>query len=400
MGASDVSDAVRNYLDNAATSWPKPEAVYGAMDDYARNVGAAAGRGDYRAAITASEIVNQCRRQLMRLVGATTADSIAFFANGTAALNAAILGVVREGDHVVTSTIEHNSVLRPLDELRRQGKIRLDIIPCDGNGNVDISQMLDRIDNETSLVSLAHASNVTGAVQDVAAIGQHLRDSQTLFLCDAAQSLGYLNIDVQTMGINLLAAPGHKGACGPLGTAMLFVDNKALHRIRPTLFGGTGSISESLQMPTQMPEMLEPGNLNVPAIAGWNAGLAWLLSQDKVAQQRSSKTLCERFRQRFADFDHGIAIIGESLPIVSVVIRGGELGVIGSLLAGEYGIDVRHGLHCAALIHDSLRVAHPSDTDKYEGTLRFSAGHFTSPDQIDAAAEAMQDICEVLLTGR
>ncbi len=386
----------RNYLDHAATSWPKPEAVYVAMDRYARDVGAAAGRGDYRASRLGSEIVSSCRRQLMNLVNAAQASEIAFFPNGTAALNAAILGSVRPGNHIVTSAIEHNSVLRPLADLHERGVIRLDIIDCDREGYVDIQQMLDCIDDKTAMVALAHASNVTGAVQDIATIGAALRDTSTLYLCDAAQSLGYLPVDVREWGIDLLAAPGHKGACGPLGTGMLYVSTKAATRLKPTTFGGTGSVSESLRMPSKLPDMLEAGNLNVPAIAGWLAGLEYLGSRNVESLNVESLgakrlALCNQMARAFASVQGGFAIVGRELPIASLLFDEWDPGLIGSLLDSEFSIDVRCGLHCTALIHRFIQKA------PYQGTLRLSAGHFTEIEQIDAAAMAINDLAVELL---
>ena len=404
MGASPVNASVnapqRSYLDHAATSWPKPEAVYVAMDKYAREVGAAAGRGDYQASRLGAEAIASCRRRLMELVNAPQANDIAFFSNGTAALNAAILGSVRAGDHVVTSAIEHNSVLRPLADLQERGVIRLDIVDCDHEGYVDLQQMLDRIDDKTAIVALAHASNVTGAVQDVGIIGARLRDTPTIFLCDAAQTLGYLPVDVRGLSIDLLAAPGHKGACGPLGTGMLYVSSKASSRLKPTTFGGTGSVSESLRMPSKLPEMLEAGNLNVPAIAGWLAGLEYLRSLDVVTRDAGRLSLCQQMTRLFFDVPNGFAIVGRELPIASFVFDDWEPGLVGALLDSEFSIDVRCGLHCAALVHRYLQREKPGGVGnsgaECRGTLRLSAGHFTRIEQIDAAAAAINDLVSEL----
>jgi cysteine desulfurase/selenocysteine lyase len=398
MGASVVSQPPRIYLDHAATSWPKPESVYTAMDRYSRDIGAAAGRGEYRSAREAGEIIASCRRRLMQLIGAAEAKQISLFSNGTAALNAAILGVVRQGDRVVTSMLEHNSVLRPLEALRQSGQIQLEIVGCNEYGRVDIDRMLELIDEDVALVALSHASNVTGAVQDIQAIGERVRDLPTLFLCDAAQTLGYLPIDVRAMGIDLLAAPGHKGACGPLGTGLLYVSHKATGKIRPTHFGGTGLDSESLAMPHQLPEMLEPGNLNVPAIAGWNAGLDFLQSQDHAIEARNRLALCEHLQSRYREFEFGLAMIGEVLPIASLVFEEVAPSVVGALLDSEFSIDVRCGLHCAALIHGPINTARkdrrPSSLAPYQGTLRISGGHGTTIEEIDAAADAVLEIMQ------
>src|SRR5690606_31563500 len=176
--------------------------------------------------------------------------------------------------------------------------VRLDIVGCDASGQVDPAEVLARVTPRTRLVAISHGSNVTGAVQDVAAIGQQLQTTETLLLCDAAQTLGYLSIDVQALGIDLLAAPGHKGACGPLGTGMLYVSPKAQSRLRPTIFGGTGSSSQSLEMPAAMPGMLEAGNLNVTALAGWDAGLEALAEEPAEDRQRRCGELADRSEER------------------------------------------------------------------------------------------------------
>ncbi len=223
----------RIYLDHAATSWPKSAAVLDAMNRFARDCGAAAGRGGYRSAAEADRIVTQTRRAIARLVGAKSADCISLHSNGTAALNAAIHGVVRPGDHVVTNAAEHNSVLRPLHFMQQHQQVRLTVIPTDDDGFVDTAQLLEAVTDETRLVTLTHASNVTGAVQPIVAVGQALKNRPALFLCDAAQTFGSLAVDVVAAGIDLLAAPGHKASGGPLGTGFLYVTQAAHEQIVP-----------------------------------------------------------------------------------------------------------------------------------------------------------------------
>lgn len=382
----------RLYLDHAATGWPKPESVYQAMDRYARDYGAAAGRGAYSSGVAADQIVASCRRRLARLVGATDPRQVAFFSNGTTALNAAIFGLLRPGDQVVTTAIEHNSLLRPLESLRFDANVSLEIVPCDEFGRVDPQAILDRVTRQTRLVAVSHASNVTGAVLDIATIGKALRGTETLLLCDAAQTLGYLPIDLPEFGIDLLAAPGHKGACGPLGTGLLAVSPKTLEQLRPTIFGGTGSVSESLVMPDAMPARLEPGNLNVTALAGWDAGLAWLASDDPAARADRLGQLAQLLRQTAADLP-GIRPIGaDRLPILSLTFAGTDVGLIASLLDTEYGIEARSGLHCAPLIHRQLGSS-PG------GTLRISAGHSTTPEQMLRFGTALREIVTELGIG-
>jgi len=383
------SELPRVYLDHAATGWPKPERVYAAMDRFARSTGASAGRGGYRSAAIADEVIASCRRRLARLIGADQPQRIAFFSNGTTALNAAIGGVVSAGDHVVTTVTEHNSVLRPLQWLSRERGVRLDIVGCDASGQVDPAEVLARVTPQTRLVAISHGSNVTGAVQDVAAIGQQLQATETLLLCDAAQTLGYLSIDLQTLGVDLLAAPGHKGACGPLGTGMLYVSSKAQPRLRPTLFGGTGSSSQSLEMPASMPGMLEPGNLNVTAIAGWDAGLEALAEEPAENRQRRCSELADELRRGLSALPGTHAIIGNRLPIASLTFEQLDVSLAATLLDTEFGIEVRSGLHCAALIHDALGTA-PG------GTLRLSAGHTTTASDIAQATTALAEILQEL----
>jgi cysteine desulfurase / selenocysteine lyase len=384
--------AARVYLDHAATGWPKPERVYEAMDRFARQTGAAAGRGAYRSATLADEVVASCRRRIARMVGVSDPARIAFFSNGTTALHAAIFGTVRDGDHVVTTAIEHNSVLRPLEWLRENRGVVVDVAPCDAAGRVDPADVLGLVKPQTRLVAISHASNVTGAVQDIAAVGRQLASGETLLLCDAAQTLGYLPIDVSTLGIDLLAAPGHKGGCGPLGTGMLAVSEKASAWLRPTLFGGTGSASESLDMPRKMPMMLEPGNLNVPAIAGWAAGLDELAKISPQRHAESQSAIATQLHQAVSSIA-GVSVIGgDRLPIVSMTFDGADIGLVATLLDTEFGIEVRSGLHCAALIHRYLGTSP-------HGTLRASGGHGTTDDQIRRLGDAIAEIAAELGIG-
>ena len=313
----------RIYLDHAATSWPKSAAVLDAMNRFARDCGAAAGRGGYRSAAEADRIVTLTRRAIAKLIGAESAECVSLHCNGTAALNAAIHGVVRPGDHVVTSAAEHNSVLRPLHFMRQHQQVRLTIVPTDDVGLVDAGEMLEAVTEETRLVALTHASNVTGAVQPIAAVGNALKNRPALFLCDAAQTFGSLAIDVAASAIDLLAAPGHKASGGPLGTGFLYVAKAAHDQLVPWVQGGTGSQSESLEMPTAMPSKLEAGNLNVPALAGWLAALGELQACDRDLRFEHARALAEKLHQTL-DSIHHIRVFGRAcdLPIASIAVEG------------------------------------------------------------------------------
>ena len=268
----------RIYLDNAATSWPKPPAVLQAVSDFYNDVGSAAGRGASNASMCSNEIVQTTRRSIAEYLNAADANEIIFCNNGTDALNKAIFGFVNDGDHIITTTTEHNSVLRPLSYLKTHRNCVVTQIPCDGQGAVDLQKLEESISSETSLLVVNHASNVTGTIQQVREIGQLAARHDVLFLLDAAQTLGATPVNVQAIGCHLLAAPGHKGLLGPLGTGILYINHSIAEQVRPIIFGGTGTNSASDIQPEKLPEKFESGNLNVPAIAGLGAGLNFLLS--------------------------------------------------------------------------------------------------------------------------
>jgi cysteine desulfurase/selenocysteine lyase len=386
-----VSAQQRIYLDHAATSWPKSESVLQAMDRFARTCGAAAARGGYRSAAEADRIVAMTRRAIANLIGANQSESVSLQPNGTAALNAAIHGVVRRGDHVVTCAAEHNSVLRPLRHLELHREVRLTVVPVDDSGRVDADQMLEAVTDETRLVTLTHASNVTGAVQPVGEVAQALKNRPAIMLCDAAQTFAALPIDVAASGIDMLAAPGHKASAGPLGTGFLYVASELHKEIVPAMQGGTGSQSESLEMPTTMPSMLEAGNLNVPALAGWLEALNELTSSEKMeARTRHAAARAERLYQGLRSIDT-VRVFGScgELPIASIAIDGLSPGDAATILDAEFGIETRAGMHCAALIHDALGSAP-------EGTLRISGGHTTTAEEIEAVIEAVANIVTTL----
>lgn len=383
-----MNEHPRIYLDHAATSWPKSEAVIEAMADFMRNCGAAAGRGGYASAARADSVVATVRRQIASLIGAESSECISFHSNGTAALNAAIHGVLRNGDHVVTCASEHNSVLRPLNFLRHRGEATVSVVPTDESGRVDPQQLIEQIEPNTKLVTLTHASNVTGAVQPIAEIADALRDRETLLLVDAAQTLG--TIDVKVEGIDLLAAPGHKATGGPLGTGFLYVAPRAHDHVIPFIQGGTGSQSESLGMPLAMPGKLESGNQNVPALAGWSVALQELIDEGIQSRSATAAELSKYLHDSLRSIE-SVRVYGQpgELPIASVSIDGLAPTDAAAILDAEHGIETRAGMHCAALIHKFIG----SET---EGTLRISAGHTTTKSEITAATNAIRAIAVAL----
>src|SRR4051794_6478479 len=252
----------RIYLDNAATSWPKAEAVYGAVDHYQRQLGAPAGRSSYAEASDVERMIGSCRKKIATLIGATDPFRIVFTFNGTDSLNLALHGLLRPGDHVVTTVCEHNSVLRPLRFLA-QRDITTTYVPCDGHGYIDADAIREAITSKTRLIALIHASNVTGAIQSAEAVGKIAADHGVFFVLDAAQSLGHVPIDVTSLGCHLLAAPGHKGLLGPLGTGVLYIAPSVEQQLLPLRQGGTGTKSDEDRQPDSLPDRYESGNLNV-----------------------------------------------------------------------------------------------------------------------------------------
>lgn len=375
----------RIYLDNAATSWPKPESVYRSVEDYMRNNGSGLGRTTGADATDLSGVVSRLREAIKQLVGSKK-SAVLFTFNGTDSLNMAIHGCLESGDHVITSAAEHNSVLRPLRFLEDSGKIQVTRIPCDANGRVEPREVLEQVGPRTKLVALTHCSNVTGVINPVKEIGQNLADSQTLFLVDAAQSLGTHPIDFDDAQIDLLASPGHKGLYGPLGTGILAVSPKAQQILRPVRQGGTGASSESDVHPISYPEGFEAGNHNVPGLIGLNAGVEFLaeVGINRIAEHKAQ--LVHRFLEKVGQCS-GIELVAEgqgaSSGIVSfnLPLPATELAAI---LDSSFGIQIRAGYHCASLIHPYIGTS--------TGCARISFGYFNTEQDADQVADALIEI--------
>jgi selenocysteine lyase/cysteine desulfurase len=389
----------RIYLDHAATSWPKAKGVAEAMVEFLTNVGTSASRGNHASAMKANELTRSLRSNLTRFVNAESADCLSFHSGCTSALNAVIHGLVGpshtigSGSHLLTSAVEHNAVLRPMLVAAKSANASMEEVPSDANGCLQADKVIEKINDATRMVALSHVSNVTGAVQPIADIGKAISQinqsrnasNQILFLCDAAQSLGYLPIDVQELGVHALAAPAHKGCGGPPGIGMLYLSQEWHNRIQPWMQGGTGHDGRSDAMPPSMPQKLEPGTMNLPAIAGWLAAM-----DSMAAWQESTTELAERSQQlhRGLNAIDGVQLFGlpGPLPIASLDF-GPDLPPddAAAILDTEFGIEVRSGHHCAARIHKHLGTASA-------GTLRISGGHGTNPEEIDAVIAAVAEI--------
>ncbi|HZL88271.1 MAG TPA: aminotransferase class V-fold PLP-dependent enzyme [Pirellulaceae bacterium] len=381
----------RIYLDNAATTWPKPETVWQAVDDYQRQLGAPAGRSAYHEAAEVERLIGQCRQQLAALLGADGPQRIVFTLNGTDSLNQAIHGVLRPGDHVITSVCEHNSVLRPLRHWQDHGDVRVTYVRSDGSGYINPDDVRQAIQPRTRLIALVHASNVTGAVQRLADVGRMAREAGVLFLVDAAQSLGHVPIDVTQMHCDLLAAPGHKGLLGPLGTGALYFAPGVEQQLVPTRQGGTGTRSDEDIQPTSIPDRYESGNLNVAGIVGLNAGVAEVQRRGLDAIGEHERQLTERLLAGLAEI-RGVTLYGprsyepgRRVGVVSFNLNGFEPQELAALLDSTRSIQVRAGIHCAPRMHQALGTSP-------RGTVRFSVGMFNTMEDLDAAVEVLREI--------
>lgn len=380
----------RIYLDNAATSWPKPTEVYDAVDRWQRTNGAAAGRGVSAAAQETDRAVEQSRRAVAALLGTPHFKNVVFTLNGTDSLHLAIQGLIRPGDHVVTTVVEHNSVLRPLKALGDPRGVAVAHVGCDAEGVVAAKAVLDAINSKTKFVVVSHASNVTGALQPIAEIGAELRKRDITFVVDGSQTLGEVPMNVETLGCDLLAASGHKGLLGPLGTGILYIRPGVEERLKSLRTGGTGTESGSLLQPKQLPEKYEAGNLNVPGIIGLGEGARWIARQGLDNLRQRSLELTRRLLAGL-EAARAISIVGprraeQRVGLVSVVVDGYDPQEVAAILAGHYGIETRAGLHCAPLMHRALA------TETRGGTLRFSLGPLNTADEVDALTTALGEI--------
>jgi cysteine desulfurase family protein len=375
------------YLDNAATSFPKPEPVYQALDSVARSSLANPGRAGHKMALAAEALLDDGRHRLNQLFNGVAPERFVFTLNCTDALNMAFKGVLADGDHVITTDLEHNSVSRPLRALELAGRITLTRLPSDGGGTLDPDAVRKAITPRTRLIALTHASNVLGTVQPVAEVGAIAQERDVLFIVDAAQTAGVLPIDVRAMHIDLLAFPGHKGLFGPTGTGALYVGPRV--GLRAWREGGTGGDSSSETQPKELPYFLEGGTPNVLGVAGLSAGVRWIEQRGMDTIHHQELDLLAHLWTRLDELP-GIRVLGHRDPArrvatVSFVTEAMSATDLGGILDQSFDIAVRPGLHCAPYIHRAAGT-YP------EGAVRVSPGPFNTRDDIDLLAEALRQI--------
>lgn len=374
------------YFDNAATSWPKPPGVAEAMVHFLDAVGANPGRSGHRLAVEAARIVYGAREALAELFNAPDPLRVVFGANVTEALNLALWGLLCSGDHVITSSMEHNSVMRPLRALERQG-VEVTVIQCSPEGSLDPADVEAAIEPNTALIVLNHASNVVGTLLPVAAVGRIARRYGLMLLVDAAQTAGAYRIDVLADAIDLLAFTGHKSLYGPMGTGGLVIGEQVdSARLQPLKRGGTGSRSQWEEQPDFLPDMCESGTLNAVGLAGLEVGVRWVLKQGVETIRAHEVALAQQMIDGLRDIP-GVTVYGgqdaaRQTATVSFNIRGMEPSEVGLRLDEEYAIMCRVGLHCAPAAHRSLGTF-PT------GTVRFGLGAFSTTEQVEAGVDAV-----------
>lgn len=375
------------YLDHAATSWPKPPTVMIAMQQAMNEAAANPGRGSHMMAVKASRVLFETRMVLAKLFHVKNANDIIFTANTTMALNMAIKGLLQPGDHVIATMIEHNSVRRPLEYLKRTHGITVDYVKVNGNGELDAADIRLALEHPTKLVVCSHSSNLLGSILPVAEIGRLAHEHGAFFLVDAAQSAGVINIDVEEMNIDLLAFPGHKGLLGPQGTGGLYI---APHvDLEPLLHGGTGSQSEEKEQPTVRPDRYEAGTPNTPGLAGLHAGVDKVLELTPSAIYAHEWGLTQQVIDGLYNLPNLVLLGPEAgMPrsgIVSFVMNNVDSSEVAFRLDREYGIAVRAGMHCTPLAHYAVHT-------EQSGAVRVSVGVDTTEHEVDALVKAMNQL--------
>ena len=377
------------YLDNGATSWPKPESVYRTMDTFLREKGGNPGRGSHSLAAAATETIEETRMLVARFINAPEMKRVIFTLNCTDALNMGIKGLLRPGDHVISSSIGHNSLIRPLKKLELQGIKITYLHQAAGSGCISAKEIEESITGSTKLVLVTHASNVTGIIQPIEEYGAVARKHGLIFMVDAAQTVGKYPIDVVAGNIDLLACSGHKGLFGPPGTGVLYVGDRCdLETVRE---GGTGSYSEQEEQPVVLPDRYESGTLNSVGISGLGAGIKYVLAEGLEKIHTHGQGLRARIIESLSQMP-GIKLYGtegregaKAVPVVSFNVEGYDAGEVGTILDQVFDIKVRTGLHCAPAAHKVIGT-YP------KGTVRLSAGYFNTEEDIDQVLAAIKKI--------
>jgi cysteine desulfurase family protein len=383
-----MSDLI--FLDNGATSYPKPEEVYTFMDHFYRNFGVNPGRSGYDLCIETGELVEETRAMLTKFFNGTDPNRLCFSYNSTDALNLIINGLLKEGDHALTTNVEHNSVLRPLYHLHKFNGVELDYIPFDSKGFVDPDEFPKKFKKNTKLVVVNHASNVIGTIQPVKEIGKYCKENDIPFVIDVSQTAGKIPVDMDELNVDIVAFTGHKSLLGPTGIGGLYVREGI--EIRHTRAGGTGVRSAVPTHLDEYPYRLEYGTMNTMGVAGLHAGVKWIEEKGLDTLHDQEMRLTAMLRDGLIDVEGVILYCQEDLTdhisIFLFNVDGLEALNTGTILDVDYNIASRTGLHCAPLVHKQL------GTVDIHGAVRFGIGPFNTDEHIDTAIQAVKEIAK------
>ncbi len=379
------------YLDNSATSFPKPEVVYKFMDEFYRTKGVSPGRSGFDAAIETEEVVRGTRKILTELFNGDELNRLTFSYNASDSLNMIIMGLAEKGDHIITTMLEHNSVLRPLHHLELNGMAEVTHVPFDKYGYVDPDDIKKAIKKNTKMVVINHSSNVIGTVQPAAEIGRICKEAGVFFVLDASQSAGAIPIDMKAMGVDALAFTGHKCLMGPTGIGGSYIMGDL--PIKGTRFGGTGVRSAQKTHLTEFPYRMECGTLNTVGVAGLYAGTKWVMEQGIEKIHAQEMELWKKLKEGVKDIENITLYCAEDPAnrnaVLSMNIDKFDSGDVGTMLDVDYNIACRTGLQCAPLVHEGI------GTIDIHGTVRLSMGPFNTEAHIDAAIEALEDVASI-----
>ena len=376
-----------NYLDNAATTFPKPEIVYKTMDTFYRTLGANPGRSGHKMAVAAEKEIEDTRAVVTKLFGIKNSNRFVFTFNATDAINMGIKGLLKPGDHAITTYLEHNAVSRALNGLERRNIITVTKVRNSQDGFIDPNDIKNTITSQTRLIVMAHAPNVIGTIQPIQEIGRIAREKNVIFMIDAAQTAGVCEIDVNQSFIDMLAFTGHKGPLGPTGTGGLYVGERV--NLEPWREGGTGFEPASLSQPEELPFKLESGTPNTVGIAGLRAGVEYILSKGiqtiRNHEQKLTGKLINALKDDRRFILYGTTDISKKVGILSINVKGFKPAEVGAILDQSFDIAVRPGLHCAPFAHQALGTFP-------DGTVRISPGCFNTEDDIDQLVTALDKI--------
>lgn len=389
---ADANTASLVYLDNGATSYPKPESVYRFMDEFYRRYGVNPGRSGYDLCIESGDLVEETRRLLCGFFGGTDPSRLVFGYNATDALNLAIFGLLQPGDHAITTHVEHNSSLRPLWTLQQRG-VDVDWVDFDDHGYIDPDAVIAKLRPNTKAVVINHGSNVIGTVQPVAPIGKVCRERGIPLVLDVSQTAGMLPLDMESLGAGVICFTGHKSLMGPMGIGGMYVHPSV--ELRQVRAGGTGVRSAQRSHLEEYPYRMEYGTPNLPGIAGLNAGVKWVQERGVAAIHAHEMGLWRRIRDGLRAIP-GVTLYcaddvagRERISVLSFNVAGFEAADVGTMLDVDYGIACRTGLHCAPMVHEHI------GTDKIHGAVRFGIGPFNTEAQADLAVRAVGEISEL-----